>query len=86
MLQMQQEDGRIPEQIYWMERTPVEEAEILLQYSSVKVTDTTQMPVLPFSLKAMYNQTKDKALLKEFLPSLVNYFDWWRAARDLGDG
>jgi len=86
MLQMQQDDGRIPEQIYWMERTPVEEAEILLQYSSVKVTDTTQMPVLPYSLRAMYNQTKDKALLKEFLPPLVNYFDWWRSARDLGDG
>jgi glycogen debranching enzyme len=40
------------------------------------------MPVLPFALRAIYNQTKDVTLLKEFVPKLVRYFDWWRQTRD----
>lgn len=87
MLQMQQEDGRIPEEIFWSDRTPEENAAILLQYSNTKFTDTTQMPVLPFSLKAIYEKSKlNKVVLKEFLYPLVNYQSWWRNARDLGDG
>ena len=38
MLQMQQEDGRIPEQIYWSNRTAQEDAELLLMYSNTKFT------------------------------------------------
>ena len=48
--------------------------------------DITQMPVLPYSLRAMYQHSKDKSIIEEFLPSLVRYFDWWRNTRDLGDG
>ena len=48
--------------------------------------DITQMPVLPYSLRAMYEHSQDKALVREFLPALIRYFDWWRATRDLGDG
>lgn len=40
MLQMQQDDGRIPEEIFWSERTPEQEAAILLQYSNTKFTGT----------------------------------------------
>jgi hypothetical protein len=87
MLQMQQEDGRIPEEIFWGPRSAKEEAELLLQYSSTKFTDTTQMPVLPFSLRTIYEQSgKNKLVLKEFLNPLVNYFKWWRNTRDFGDG
>ena len=43
MLQMQLADGRIPEQIFWSDRTPAQNAEIRLQYSSDKITDTTQV-------------------------------------------
>ena len=38
MLQMQQDDGRIPEQIYWSDRSPKEDAELLLMYSNTKFT------------------------------------------------
>lgn len=38
MLQFQQEDGRIPEEIFWSDRTMKENAEILLQYSSTQFT------------------------------------------------
>jgi hypothetical protein len=85
MLQFQQPDGRIPEQIYWQERTPAEEKDILMQYSNTQFNDITQMPVLPYSLRSIFNVTKDTALLKEFLYPLVSYFDWWRAVRDTGN-
>lgn len=86
MLQFQQADGRIPEQIFWGERDAQGDLNILKQYSNTQFTDITQMPVLPYSLRSIYNQTHDKAVLKEFLYPLVNYFKWWRAVRDKGDG
>jgi hypothetical protein len=86
MLQFQQENGRIPEQIYWGDRTPEENAAILKQYSNTQFNDITQMPVLPYSLRSMYNVTKDTAIIKEFLYPLVDFFQWWRNKRDLGDG
>jgi len=87
MLQFQQKDGRIPEEIFWSDRTPEEDAKILLQYSSTQFTDTTQMPVLPFSLRAIYEQSQDKQVLTEFLYPLIDYFNWWRVTRDVdGDG
>ena len=48
--------------------------------------DTTQMPVLPYSLRSIYQASGDKEHLKEFLYPLVNYFKWWRNTRDSGDG
>jgi hypothetical protein len=86
MLQFQQPDGRIPEQIYWQERTPQEDLDILMQYSNTQFNDITQMPVLPYSLRSIYNTTQDKNVIHEFLHPLVNYFKWWRAVRDTGDG
>lgn len=39
MLQFQQENGRIPEEIFWSDRSAKENAEILLQYSNTQFTD-----------------------------------------------
>jgi len=51
------------------------------------ISDTTQMPVLPFSLRAIYEQSQDKQVLTEFLYPLIDYFNWWRVTRDVdGDG
>eukprot|EP01038_Epipyxis_sp_PR26KG_P010682 gene10682-14345_t len=96
MLQFQQKDGRIPEEIFWSERSVKENMEILLQYSNTQFTDTTQMPVLPYSLRAIYTalqkedkgklMKKSKEILTEFVYPLVDYFIWWRNTRDLGDG
>jgi hypothetical protein len=86
MLQMQQPDGFIPEEIFWGPRTQLEDDEIRLQYSNSKFTDITQMPVLPFSLRAMFAAGKDTSIIQEFLPKLVRYFQWWRSSRDSGDG
>eukprot|EP01120_Amphizonella_sp_Union-15-10_P015997 TRINITY_DN8322_c0_g1_i2.p1 TRINITY_DN8322_c0_g1~~TRINITY_DN8322_c0_g1_i2.p1 ORF type:complete len:465 (-),score=75.46 TRINITY_DN8322_c0_g1_i2:20-1414(-) len=82
MLQMQQPDGRIPEIINWGPQTLEDIALAEFQYSSSKYVDLTQMPVLPFSLRAIWNKTKDSSLLKEFLPKLVDYFQWWSNTRE----
>lgn len=74
MLKMQQENGRIPEEIFWMDRDAKQTAAILAEYSSPKYSDTTQMPVLPFSLRAIYDKSKSKTVLKEFLYPLIDYF------------
>ena len=86
MLQMQQPDGFIPEEIFWGPRTQLEDDEIRIQYSNSKFTDITQMPVLPFSLRAIFAASNDTSIVQEFLPKLVRYFQWWRTARDSGDG
>jgi hypothetical protein len=93
MLKMQQSNGFIPEEIFWSHRTPKEDLELLSQYSNTKYSDITQMPVLPYSLRAIVDKVKEengiakaKLITKEFLYPLVNYFKWWRNTRDLGDG
>lgn len=41
MLQQQQDSGFIPEEIFWSERTPIEEAELRLTYSNDMYTGET---------------------------------------------
>lgn len=55
-------------------------------YSSAVYSDITQMPVLPYSLRAIFEASRDPALVTEFLPQLVRFFQWWRDTRDDGDG
>jgi hypothetical protein len=87
MLQFQQANGMIPEEIFWQERSPIDDLLLRLEYSNTQHTDITQMPVLPFSLKTIYQASnKNRLVLKEFLYPLVNYFHWWRNTRDTGDG
>lgn len=40
-------------------------------YSNKRHTDITQMPNLPFALRAIWNKTQDVQLLQEFTPALV---------------
>ena len=83
MLQMQQPNGFIPEMIYWGKRSFIEKmGSKLFGYSHERFTDITQMPMLPFSIRAIWNATKNVDLLKEFVPKMVKYFDWWANERD----
>jgi hypothetical protein len=83
MLQMQQPNGRVPEIIFWGPQSATEEALTRLQCTDPRFTDFTQMPLLPFALRAIYNATGDDSLLNEFLPKLVAYQDWWANTRDV---
>jgi hypothetical protein len=87
MLSMQQADGRCPEIILWGPSTVEGDALQLLMYSTLETVDLTQTPLIPFALRAIYNKTKDVSLLKEFLPKIVKYYDWWANTRAIdGDG
>ena len=86
MLQMQRADGFIPEEIFWSDKNTKANIQTKLMYSSLQYSDITQMPVLPYSLRAIYQASRDPAHIQEFLPALVRYFQWWRATRDDGDG
>jgi hypothetical protein len=72
IVRAQQPDGRIPEQVSWPAGTG---------------NHKTQMPVLPWTLRAIHNRTGDAALLRELVPPLVRYWNWWRTTRDIdGNG
>ena len=83
MLQFQQPNGFIPEIIKW-EKVPFYEkfANHFFGYSNEKYTDLTQMPMLPFSLRAIWNATQSEEFLKEYVPKIIHYFEWWANERD----
>lgn len=88
MLQFQQPNGFIPEMIFWGERGRLARfLDRFIGYSNKKYTDITQMPMLAYSIRAIWKATEDVELLKEFVPKLVHYFEWWENERDPdGDG
>ena len=83
MLHLQLDDGRIPQQINWRYKKSWNDPLKPNLYSQHEYNDLTQMPVLPYSLRSIYDATGDVALLKEFVPKLVKYFRWWKSIRDL---
>lgn len=85
MLQYQLDDGRIPQQINWQHKARWLDTLKPRLYSRDDYNDLTQMPVLPYSLRSIYNATSDVELLKDIVPKLVKYFDWWRTTRALDD-
>ena len=86
LLQLQRPDGFVPEEIFWGARTQLENEELLLQWSNTRHSDITQYPVLPFALRAIHAATADASVIARFLPQLLRYMQWWRQARDDGDG
>ena len=49
--------------------------------SDPTITDITQMPMLAFSLRRIYEEVKDKAILEEFLDKMIEYYEWWARFR-----
>ncbi len=85
MLQMQRPNGFIPETIYWANQSLEQDAQNLLMYGNTETTEISQMPVLAFSLRAIWNATRDVSLLEEFVPKLIKYWQWWENTRVLSD-
>ena len=83
LLHFQLDNGRIPQQINWRFNQSWSHPFKPRLYSKDIYNDLTQMPVLPYSLRAIYTATGDVACLEEFVPKLVNYFSWWKTNRDL---
>ena len=83
LLNFQQDNGFIPEMIFWGQRSKLAKfMDRFFGYSNEKYTDITQMPMLAYSVRAIWNATKNVDLLKDFIPKLVRYFEWWEKERD----
>lgn len=68
LLSAQQPDGRIPEMTDW---------------PAGSSNQVSQMPTVVWALQVVYEKSKDKSMLKEFLPKVAAYHDWWRQTRDI---
>lgn len=79
MLQKQvQKNGRVPEMIFWGKQSWKDKLLNKLLLSNTTITDITQMPMLPISLKRIYQATnKNKTILQEFLIDIIQYHGWW---------
>ncbi len=97
MLQFQQPNGFIPEMIFWGGKKGLEmflnriagyskkrftNKHTGINYEGVLYTDISQMPMLSYSIRAIWNATHNVELLKEFVPKLVRYQEWWHNERD----
>ena len=71
LLRAQQADGRIAEETNWPDGD---------------VNHLTQMPVLPWTLRAIFERSGSSngtAVLRSLLPPLIRYWEWWRDTRDI---
>mgnify|MGYP001600702758 FL=1 len=85
MLQLQHDDGFIPEEIYWGREDENATVEKWLYYGNVQQANNSQMPVLAHALRAIFAASgNDTTLLREFVPKLVRYWDWWWNERMVG--
>ncbi|KAJ3384184.1 hypothetical protein HDU84_003088 [Entophlyctis sp. JEL0112] len=71
LMYSQVSNGMVPEEISW---------------PSGSGNTVSQMPVIPFALQAIYNQTGDINYLKTWVPKVANYLNWWRTTRSKGEG
>jgi glycogen debranching enzyme len=87
MLQFQLPDGFIPEVVFWKQNKLLRKlVHFISGYSREKFTDLTQMPMLAYSVRAIWQATHDKNLLKEFVPKIVKYLEWWQFRDHDDDG
>ncbi|KAI8608772.1 Six-hairpin glycosidase-like protein [Chytriomyces sp. MP71] len=71
LMNSQVANGMVPEEISW---------------PSGSGNSVSQMPTIPFALQTIYERSGDVSFLKEQIPKVASYLDWWRTTRDLGDG
>ncbi|MGD1119183.1 MAG: trehalase family glycosidase [Dehalococcoidales bacterium] len=87
LLQFQQPDGFIPEIIFWRRNRFLGKlANFITGYSHQEFTDLTQMPMLAYSVRAIWQATHDKKLLQEFVPKIMKYLEWWCSRDHDNDG
>ena len=85
LLSYQQPDGFVPEIIFWKANWFARYIfNPLSGFSHPDYTYLTQMPMLAYSVRAIWNATGDKSLLEEFVPKIAAYLTWWEI-RDLDD-
>jgi len=87
LLQFQQPDGFIPEIVFWKpSRISTNLFNLFLGFAHQKYMYLTQMPMLAYSVRAIWNATQDKELLREFVPKIVKFLEWWEVRDHDNDG
>jgi hypothetical protein len=87
LLQFQQPDGFIPEIIFWKRNKILGKLAIFfIGYSCSEYTHITQMPMLSYSIRAIWQATHNKRYLVEFVPQIVKYLEWWQSRDHDNDG
>jgi glycogen debranching enzyme len=87
LLLFQRQDGFIPEIIFWKQNRFLRKINCFVNgYSHEEFTDLTQMPMLAYSVRAIWQATHDKNLLQEFVPKIVKFLEWWRYRDHDNDG
>jgi glycogen debranching enzyme len=87
LLQFQRADGFIPEIIFWKPGGCLSRlADLYAAYSHPEFTDLSQMPMLAYSVRAIWQSTHDKNLLKEFVPKIARFLEWWHSRDHDSDG
>jgi glycogen debranching enzyme len=87
LLQFQQQDGFIPEIIFWKQNRFLSKLRsLVVPYSHGEYTDLSQMPMLAYSLKAIWQATHKENLLKEFMPKIAKFMEWWTYRDHDNDG
>jgi len=82
-LSMQKPNGMLSQSIFWGPTSILDDATLIAMWGNRETMQISQMPVTPFALRAIWNTTKDVSYLKEFVPSLIRYFEWWENTRVL---
>jgi glycogen debranching enzyme len=83
----QRRDGFIPHMNYWAGDGQIppkwaEEKGLQQFWSKPYSSDITQPPILAFALEEVYNETNDKAYLREMLAKLKRYYNYLHDKRD----
>ncbi len=87
LLRFQQSNGFIPMIIFWKSSSCLQIIrKLLLNYKHQEYAPFTQMPMLSYSIRALWNASHDKLLLREFVPKIVKYMEWWESRDHDGDG
>lgn len=87
LLQFQQANGFITQIIFWKSSRCLQIiSKRFLRYSRKEYTPLTQIPMLAYSIRALWNATQERELLKEFVPKIVRYLEWWESRDHDKDG
>lgn len=87
LFQHQHPNGFIPEVVFWGEKPWMHRVvDSLWGYSTQSETDITQMPMLPYALRALIrsavSQNDAQQILQHYGSKVMRNLEWWSEARD----
>ncbi len=85
IMKVQRGDGFLAHMVFWKGNiTPVDKV-LRGYYNDVFTSSLTQTPIIAFALKKIYENTRDKPFLTQYLPRVKKYFDFIFNSRIFAD-